>query len=232
MCRCRPTHLLSPLSSLTPFFFNGLQSGGALLGPWWNIRPRNPIRAFKEKEGGEPYAMYALQSLVVYFSCRLGRCHSGSAAARPRGSPGRHWRRRAGLSGSRRRRPAARRGVSSPGGCGPAARGVWGAAGLRRGVLQAPVSPLGTPSLAPLVRMQSALHAWEYGERSTPSGKKRTPSLPCRQGRAFFLSPAPRCISPRPQVVSPAAADKVTMPAIASTPPRETSCAPASSPVK
>ena len=33
------------LSSLKPFFFNGLQSGGALLGPWWSIRPRNPIRA-------------------------------------------------------------------------------------------------------------------------------------------------------------------------------------------
>ena len=25
------------LSSLKPFFFNGLQSGGALLGPWWSI---------------------------------------------------------------------------------------------------------------------------------------------------------------------------------------------------
>src|SRR5215510_16065039 len=34
------------LSSLKPFFFNGLQSGGALLGPWWSIRPRNPIRAW------------------------------------------------------------------------------------------------------------------------------------------------------------------------------------------
>src|SRR2546427_434989 len=32
-------------SSLKPFFFNGLHSGGALLGPWWSIRPRNPIRA-------------------------------------------------------------------------------------------------------------------------------------------------------------------------------------------
>ena len=33
------------LSSLKPFFFNALQSGGALLGPWWSISPRNPIRA-------------------------------------------------------------------------------------------------------------------------------------------------------------------------------------------
>ena len=36
------------LSSLKPFFFNGLQSGGALLGPWWSLRPRNPIRASRE----------------------------------------------------------------------------------------------------------------------------------------------------------------------------------------
>src|SRR5882672_6471886 len=77
--------LVIPLSSLTPFFCNGLQSGGTLLGPWWNIRPRNPIRALKEKEGGEPYATYAPQSLVVYFSGRLGRCHSGPAAARHAG---------------------------------------------------------------------------------------------------------------------------------------------------
>jgi len=55
-------------------------------------------------------------------------------------------------------------------------------ASLRRGVLQAPVSPLGTPSLAPLVRMQSALHAWEYGERSTPSGKTTPSAVSAGQG--------------------------------------------------
>src|SRR6266487_3500390 len=38
--------LVVPLSSLKPFFFKGLHSGGALLGPWWSRRPRNPIRAF------------------------------------------------------------------------------------------------------------------------------------------------------------------------------------------
>src|SRR5262249_22731651 len=32
-------------SFLKSFFFNGLQYGGALLGPWWSIRPWNPIRA-------------------------------------------------------------------------------------------------------------------------------------------------------------------------------------------
>src|SRR5438105_6554499 len=37
--------LVVPLSSLKPCFFNGLQSGGALLGPWWSISPRNPRRA-------------------------------------------------------------------------------------------------------------------------------------------------------------------------------------------
>src|SRR5215475_14063690 len=37
--------LVVPLSSLKPFFFKGLHSGGALLGPWWSRRPRNPIRA-------------------------------------------------------------------------------------------------------------------------------------------------------------------------------------------
>ena len=34
-----------PLPSLKPFFFNGLQLGGALLGPSWSRRPWNPIRA-------------------------------------------------------------------------------------------------------------------------------------------------------------------------------------------
>src|SRR5215472_12887040 len=32
------------LSSLKPFFFHGLTLGGALRGPWWSIRPWNPIR--------------------------------------------------------------------------------------------------------------------------------------------------------------------------------------------
>src|SRR5262245_16863229 len=36
------------LFSLQPFFFNDLQEGGALLGPWGSIRPRNPIRAQRE----------------------------------------------------------------------------------------------------------------------------------------------------------------------------------------
>src|SRR6185295_9508585 len=34
--------------SLQPFFFNGLQEGGALLGPWGSIRPRNPRRAIRD----------------------------------------------------------------------------------------------------------------------------------------------------------------------------------------
>src|SRR5262249_11089826 len=46
------------LSSLKPFFFNGLQSGGALLGPWWSIRPRNPIRA--SEFCGSPQPLHAL----------------------------------------------------------------------------------------------------------------------------------------------------------------------------
>src|SRR5262245_46254237 len=46
------------LSSLKPFFFNGLQSGGALLGPWWSIRPRNPIRA--SEFCGYPQPLHAL----------------------------------------------------------------------------------------------------------------------------------------------------------------------------
>src|SRR5215468_3289258 len=36
------------LFSLQPFFFNDLQEGGALLGPWGSISPRNPIRAQRE----------------------------------------------------------------------------------------------------------------------------------------------------------------------------------------
>src|SRR5881398_3530930 len=41
--------LVVPLSSLKPFFFKGLHSGGALLGPWWSRRPRNPIRALAKR---------------------------------------------------------------------------------------------------------------------------------------------------------------------------------------
>jgi len=43
--------LVVPLSSLKPFFFKGLHSGGALLGPWWSRRPRNPIRACARRHG-------------------------------------------------------------------------------------------------------------------------------------------------------------------------------------
>src|SRR5947207_12482963 len=42
--------LVVSLSSFKPFFFKGLQSGGTLLGLWWSIRPRNPIRAPPEIE--------------------------------------------------------------------------------------------------------------------------------------------------------------------------------------
>src|SRR5215831_11542018 len=55
------------LSSLKPFFFNGLQSGGALLGPWWSLSPWNPIRA-------------SLESKVSY-SAKNTSCTTSSAAA-------------------------------------------------------------------------------------------------------------------------------------------------------
>ena len=45
ICRGRTTPIVVTLSSWKPFFFHGLQEGGALLGPWWSLRPRNPRRA-------------------------------------------------------------------------------------------------------------------------------------------------------------------------------------------
>src|SRR5262245_6513664 len=39
------------LFSLKPSFCNGFQKGGMLLGPWWSIRPRNPITAPSEIRG-------------------------------------------------------------------------------------------------------------------------------------------------------------------------------------
>src|SRR5262249_39108792 len=54
------------LPSLKPFFFNGLQLGGALLGPWWSRRPRNPIRACSQ-----PVLRFLLHLTSCYSAPRI-----------------------------------------------------------------------------------------------------------------------------------------------------------------
>src|SRR5262249_27518196 len=66
------------LSSLKPFFFDGLQEGGALFGPWWSLRPRNPIRAKLTKPhhrcGDEVF--FAWLPALVQGVSRAGRDHA------------------------------------------------------------------------------------------------------------------------------------------------------------